>query len=47
MFFYLTTSLPAPFWSENMMFFCIFNALLINDKQFFIIDIINAFFSYK
>ncbi|OVA48157.1 hypothetical protein UP83_28035 [Escherichia coli] len=27
--------------------FCIFNALLINDKQFFIIDIINAFFSYK
>ena len=27
--------------------FCMFNALLIDDKQFFIIDIINTFFSYK
>ncbi|EHU17637.1 hypothetical protein ECDEC2B_0941 [Escherichia coli DEC2B] len=46
LFFCLTVFLFALFLLENMMFFRCVSMLLIDDKQFFMIGIINSLSSY-
>ena len=42
LYFYLTSLPSVLFLLGNMMFFSFLNALLIDDKQFFIIGMINS-----